>query len=428
MRSKLVWTLVVALLALAAPSLARADAVTDWNRVTGDTLLAVPGPAGGAPPALAINMAMVQGAVYDAVNSIERTHQPYLLGALSSPFASKDTAVAKASADVLTWILTTAPPFATKPVLLQRVADAYAAAVPAVPDAAQAAGIAAGTAAADAMIAARTNDGRFGPSQWTMATGIGYWEPLQPNGTSPLDSTPWVGGVTPFLITSSSQFRTDGPNALTSEAYATDFNEVKALGSATSTMRTQQQTADAAWWQSPGGGVLLWDPVARTLAERPLAEGGLDIDDSALLFAMLSLGTADSSISCWNDKYHYDFWRPWTAIRHADVDGNPATEADPSWAPLITAPYPEHPSGHLAQDGAMIPVLQSFFGDKVTFDVKSLANGRVRTFDRFSLALREIIDARIWAGLHFRTADVQSVVMARQIVHYMDKHYFQPAG
>jgi hypothetical protein len=129
---------------------------------------------------------------------------------------------------------------------------------------------------------------------------------------------------------------------------------------------------------------------------------------------MLNLSAADAAINCWNDKYYFDFWRPWAAIQRADEDGNPETEPDPSWMALLTAPYPEHPSGHLAHDGAHLRVLQMFFGtDDIGFDVTS---GRFpnepRHFDRFSDALGEIIEARIWAGLHFRTADVQAEISA----------------
>ena len=156
-------------------------------------------------------------------------------------------------------------------------------------------------------------------------------------------------------MTSSSQFRSDGPNALTSNQYAKDFNEVKALGGngtpgGTPSARTLEQTHNAMFWQSAGGPALLWNDVARDLVEDP--GYGVDIDDSALLFAMLNLSGADAAINCWNDKYHFDFWRPWQAIREAAGDGNRKTEPDTSWTALITAPYPDHASGHLCLDGA----------------------------------------------------------------------------
>jgi PAP2 superfamily len=223
-----------------------------------------------------------------------------------------------------------------------------------------------------------------------------------------LDPTPWVGGVRPFLMQSSFQFRTDGPNALTSDAYTDDFNEVKALGSVNSTVRTAEQTHIALFWQSTA--VATWNAVARNLAENPNYD--VDTADAARLFAMLNLTAADAAINCWNDKYYWDFWRPWTAIHQADRDGNPATEPDSSWTALLT-PYPEHPSGHLCFDGASLRVLQQFFGtDKIRFGVTSVRfPSETRYFDRFSDALQEIIDARIWAGLHFRTADEQGQIL-----------------
>ena len=404
----------------------QANEVTNWNRIAANTLVAFPPAAGGAAPALQINMAMTQGAVYDAVNAIDSTHRPYLLERRFDSRASKEAAASTAAYRVLYSLTSTAPAFLAQAGLLQTLQTEYDSSRKAIPDTPfKTAGIAAGNAAADAMLAARTNDGRFGTSPWVPNHDPGHWQPLlNPDGTQMLDTTPWVGGVKPFLIESSSQFRTDGPNALTSAAYAEDFNEVKALGSANSTTRTPEQTHIAIWWQSPS--TLAWNGVARNLVED--GNYGVDMVGSARLFAMLNLTAADAAINCWNDKYYWDFWRPWHAIREADRDGNPATEADPSWVALITAPYPEHPSGHMCLDGASIEVLQRFFRtDKVRFGVTSRQfGGETRYFDRFSEPLKEIVEARIWAGLHFRTADVQGAVLGRKVAHYMAKHYFQP--
>jgi hypothetical protein len=416
------------LVALAAPVGALANEVTHWNEIAMSTLLAFPPLAGGAPPAQQINMAMTQGAVYDAVNAIEPTHQPYILTTQFPATASKEAAVATAAYMVLSNIVQTVPesiPFPNRTALQDSLDAAYAASLDAIPDGeAKTQGIAAGTAAAGVMITARENDGRFGPSPWVPNYDPGHWQPLlNPDGTLQLDPTAWVANVQPFLIQSPSQFRTDGPNALTSAEYAQDFNEVKALGRFDSQTRTPERTHIALFWQSAGGHVRVWNEVARNLVD----QYATDFGDSALLFAMLNLSAADSAINCWNDKYYWDFWRPWTAIQRADEDGNPATEADPTWTALLTAPYPEHPSGHLAGDGAQLEVLQRFFGDRTGFDATSARfPGELRHFDRFSDALREIIDARMWAGLHFRTADVQAKILGRKVVHYMEKHYFQP--
>jgi hypothetical protein len=421
-----------AIVALAAPAAAQASEVTNWNQIATNTLVAFPGPGGGAPPALQINMAMIQGAVYDAVNAIEPRRRPYLLGTRFDPRASKDAAAATAAYSVLYSLVSTVPlsiPFPNKASLLMMLDTEYAQSLADIPDDFEAAGIAAGDAAADAMLAERQGDGRFGPSPWVPSYDLGHWQPLlNLDGTQMLDPTPWVGGVKPFLIKSSSQFRTDGPNALRSAAYAQDFNEVKALGSVNSTTRTTQQTHIALFWQSAGGPALLWNGVARNLVAD--ASYGVDMVDSALLFAMLNLSAADASINCWNDKYYWDFWRPWQGIHEAGSDRNPATAPDQSWTALLTAPYPEHPSGHMCLDGAHLEVLQMFFGtDKVRFGVTSSRfPTETRYFDRFSEPRKEIVKARVWAGLHFRTADVQGAVLGRKVAQYMAKHYFQPVG
>jgi hypothetical protein len=420
---------VTALALLAVPAVAQANEVTHWNKVATDTLVAFPAPAGGAAPALQLDMAMTQGAVYDAVNVIEPRHRPYLL---CTPFvrtASKDAAAATAAYRVLSNVVSTVPatiPFPNRTALLTSLADAYAAALAAVPDgASKDAGIAAGTAAANAMLAARTNDGRFGPSPWVSNTNPGHWQPLlNPDGSLQLDPTPWVANVKPFLLRSGSQFRTDGPRSLGSKSYADDVNEVMALGAVNSSVRTAEQTHNAIFWQAAGGPALLWNGAARGLAD----ERGLGMGDSALMYAMLNLASADAAINAWNDKYHWDFWRPWQAIHGADLDGNPATVADPTWAALITAPYPEHPSGHLSLDGAALEALRTFFGTKkLKLEVTSSRfPGETRTFTNVQQPLNEILNARIWAGLHFRTADEQGRALGRDVARYMAKHYFQP--
>jgi hypothetical protein len=432
MRPRRIWPAAIAALtavALAAPAVAQATEVTNWNRIATNTLVAFPGPAGGAPPALQINMAMTQGAVYDAVNAIERRHRPYLLRTRFHPKASRDAAAATAAYRVLSNIVATVPEtilFPNRASLLGSLATEYTTSLAAMPDTRwRSRGIAAGNAAAEAMIAAREGDGRFGPSPWVPNFDPGHWQPLlNADGTQMLDPTPWVGGVRPFLIRSSSQFRTKGPRELSSAAWARDFNEVKALGSVNSAARTLEQTHIALFWQSNVPPT--WNEVARNLAEDP--RYAVDLADSALLFAMLNLSAADAGINCWNDKYYWDFWRPWQAIHEADRDGNPATEPDGSWTALLTAPYPEHPSGHLCLDGASLGVLRMFFDtDKVRFGVTSTRfPGEIRSFDRFSDALDEITEARIWAGLHYRTADVQARKLGRKVARYMAKHYFQP--
>ena len=429
--------LVAALPAAAAPVVTATNPVTDWNLTAVNTLTTLPGPAGGAPPASQISMGMVQGAVYDAVNAITpKHHRPYLLKRRFAATASKDAAVATAAYMVLSNIVSTVPAsisFPTRASVLQSLASQYAASLSAIPDSPfKTQGVAAGNAAAEAMIAAREGDGRFGPSQWVPNSAPGHWQPLinPATGQPILDPTPWVGGVKPFLMQSSSQFRTAGPLALGSAAYAAEFNEVKALGSINSTVRTTTQTYIARWWQSTP--VASWNAVERDLIGRE----AVDIADSARLLAMANLSAADAGINCWNDKYYWDFWRPWNAIPRAAEDGNPATTAEAGWTALITAPYPDHPSGHNCNDGAHVGVLRMFFGDVIEggYQITSAStflaptDPKTRTFGSFSQALAEVIEARIWAGLHYRTGDVQGQQLGRNVVNYMAANYFQPVG
>jgi hypothetical protein len=381
-------------------------------------------------------MGMVQGAVYDAVNAITPKHsRPYLLKRRFGNTASDEAAVATAAYLVLKNIVETVPQsiaFPTRETLLASLASQYQAAKNAIPDSPfKNMGIAAGTAAAQAMIDARKDDGRFGPSLWVPNPNPGFWDPVAPNGTTAQDPTPWVGGVKPFLMQSSSQFRSAGPYALDSAAYAADVNEVKALGGdgvVTPSARTGTETYIAKWWQS--NPAASWNDVARQL----IARNHLDASDSARLLAMENLAAADAAINTWNDKYHFSFWRPFQAIRRAAQDGNPATTPDPTWTPLISAPYPDHGSGHLGLDGSHTAVLRMFFGDapaggyQITSSFVNPGGPAVRSFSGFDQALDELVKARIWAGLHFRNADVQGRQLGANIASFAAANYFQPVG
>ena len=434
----------VAVVALGAPpERQQPTEVLKWNRIAMSTLLvaptgAMPPAAGGAPPAAQIHLGMTQGAVYDAVNATEPKHyRPYLLKRRFSARASKDAAVATAAYEVLSSIVRGVPStisFPNRQALLDSLTAAYDDSLEAIGDSPfKRQGIAAGHAAAQAMIAAREGDGRYGPSQWRGAPNgdltqipVGHWSPVLPNGTVALDPTPWVGGVKPFLLESSSQFRSAGSLDLTSSQYAAEFNEVKSLGGdgvTTSTTRTPAQTHVALFWTGAGGP--FWSTTARDL----IGDHDIDLADSARLLAMMNLAGADAAINCWNDKYHLDFWRPWNAIARAGEDGNPATVAQAGWTPLRSAPYPDHPSGHMCVDGAHVGAMQSFFGtDEVELDVASFVTADTSHFDRLSEPLDEIEDARIWAGLHFRTPDEQGRLLGENVADYMADHYFQPVG
>jgi hypothetical protein len=429
-----VGALVVPLVGVSAAPPAGTDAseVSHWNQVAATTLIAIPGPDGGAPPAFQINMGMVQGAVYDAVNAIDKEHEPYLLKKRASAAASIDAAVATAAYDVLSQLVSTAPeraPFPGRSGLLSSLSTAYEASLDAIDDgAAKKQGIAIGHAAAKAMLQARADDGRFGPSQWVPNAGVGHWQPLlNASGAQILDPTPWVGGVEPFFMDSSSQFRSASPPALDTDQWAAEFNEVKDIGRATGSTRTDEQTYIARWWQSAPP--LSWNQVARQL----IARNNLDAADSARLLALQNLSGADAAINCWNDKYHFDFWRPWNAITTPLDDGNPDTMTDPTWTALVTAPYPEWTSGHNCLDGAHVAVLRQFFGDvpgsfEITSTFVDPGGPAVRTFDTFSQPLAELIEARIWAGLHFRSGDVAGQLLGGNIARYGIANYLHPVG
>jgi hypothetical protein len=411
-----------------------ASEVSHWNQVAATTLIAFPPPNGGAPPAFQVNMGIVAGAVYDAVNAIgPKTHRSYLLKQRAGAKASIDAGVATAAYDVLSALVSTAPDRALFPGragLLSTLASEYKASLNAINDGAfKKQGISVGHAAAKAMLDARVGDGRFGASQWDGSSGVGRWRPLinPTTGLPILDPTPWVGGVKPFFIQTSSQFRSVPPPALGSAQWAAEFNEVKSLGRFDSLTRTADQTYRARWWQSAPG--LSWNEVARQL----IARNHLDAADAARLLALQNMSGADAAINCWNDKYHFDFWRPWNAITTTLDDGNTGTETDPTWTALITAPYPEWTSGHNCLDAAQTTVLRLFFGDapgsfQITSTFVNPGGPAVRSFDTFSQPLAELIEARIWAGLHYRSADVAGQVLGGNVARYGIANYFQPVG
>ena len=396
----------VAAVALAAPGLARADTVTEWNLNASMAFAAQP-PQQSMP-----HFAMVQGAVYDAVNAIDGGYEGYLLTArVGSPFDSKEAAAATAAYRVLLSL-----PGAQKPVLDAQYAASLAGIADGVP---KTRGIAVGEAAAAAMIAARTADGRYGPPGFPLdPPGPGVWEPTLPAFVN--DPNAWLRNVKPFLVESSSQFRSAGPDPLTSNRYARDFDEVKLVGSLTSTVRTADQTHAARYWaENPPG---TWSRIFRTLS----AQQGLSLAENARLYAELYMSGADALITVWDDKGHYRFWRPITAIRRADTDGNPLTDKDEAWLPLIpTPPYTEHSSGHAGLSGSFVATLQDFFGTDRIGWTDTNNGGLTRSFDRFSQAIEEIENARVWSGIHFRNADEQGARIGRQVAGWRERHYFK---
>ena len=416
--------------ALAASAVARANEVTKWNEIAVSTVNAQP-PITSAPNAGAIFVAMVQGAVYGAVNAVDRHGKPYLINR-SFPKASADAAAATAAYKVLSTLFPSGA-----------LDTAYAESLAGIPSGkSKAQGVEVGTMAADLMLA-EGHDGRTVIGCTFGSGSIGEWQPLAGPGGAPLcDPTPWVANAKPFLLDSPSQFRTAGPFPVGSPEYAADFKEVKELGAVDSTKRTSEQTHAAVFWQT--------NPAANYngLARRFVDQFSLGLSESARLFALLDLSAADAIINAWNDKYHYNFWRPITAIHRAD-DGNPATVPDPSWTPLfnpllpeaiggigplITPPYPEHPSGATTYASASMHAFESFFGTDEMSTPFYLTSSRFpldptqprerRFFTRFSDVTNEILEARIWAGIHFRNADVQAANLGREVEQYVHTHQF----
>jgi hypothetical protein len=395
-----------AFLALVAP--ARADVVTDWNGYAATALGATAGQTG---PVSVLHLAMVHGAMYDAVNAIDRRYQPYLRAPRARRSYSRNAAAATAAYRVLSALLP-----AQQPAL-----DAlYATSLASVPQGrAREGGITVGAATAARMLAARENDGRFASFRFPVGTAPGEWQPTPPAMIN--DPNAWVGKVKPFLLRKSARLRARGPNPLTSARYAAEFNEVKTIGSLNSTVRTADQTDAARFW---AGGFAPWIVATRQLS----VDRGLGVADNSRLFAMLYLTAADAGIRCWDQKARWLFWRPITAIRAAETDGNPATEPDPTWTSLIPAPpYPDHPSGLLCFNGSIAQTLRQFFGtNRIAFSVTSANSGTTRSYTRLSQATREAINARVWSGIHFRKADRQGARIGKQVARYCAKHYFHP--
>jgi hypothetical protein len=309
---------IVAAIALAVPGVASANEVTKSNEIAINTVNAQP-PISSAPPAASIFVAMVHCAVYGAVNAVDRHGRPYLVER-SFPKGSADAAAATAAFQVLDAL------FPAQHTALQAAYDDSLSAIPA--GDARATGIEVGALAAEAMLA-EGHDGRV-VIGCAFGSGLpGAWQPLAgPTGAPLCDPSSWVANARPFELKSPSQFRTAGPLPLTSAAWAADFNEVKELGSMNSVRRTDFQSHAAAFWQSSP--TVNYNAIARRFADQL----SLDVSDSARLFAMLNLTAADALINTWNDKYHYRFWRPITAIRHPD-DANPATLTDADWTPYF---------------------------------------------------------------------------------------------
>ena len=406
------------------------DMVLDWNAhavaAIGNGLTATPPGLGQPPPLAPIHLAMVHGAIYDAVNAIDGGYEPYLDGLPSAPsWASKAAAVATAAHHVLVAL----PPGSAA--MTASVNLLYSDSLAEIdPGPAKDAGIAIGAAAAAAMIAERADDGRFGTLAFTVGDDVGEWRLVAPLSNNVFA---WIAEVDPFTLNDPGQFRTKRPLNVRSRGYAREFDEVKALGAQEGSTRTPAQTSLAGFVSS---NPLPW--MNRGLREVAVGRG-LSLTEQAQLFARTSISAADSAIGCWDNKVRWSNWRPQTAIELAADDGNRWTTAQPGWRSLISTPgYPDVPSGFNCITAGIWHAAREYFGtDNVSFQLTSPGvpagpgvvvpiPGSTRSYTRFSGVVADAIEGRMLNGLHFRHANVQGAWLGKKVAGWVDKHYFEP--
>jgi hypothetical protein len=415
--------LIATLLVPTAPAIAAEpdDMVLQWNAnaivAIGNAPTATPPGLGQPPPLQLIQLAIVQGAVYDAVNAIDKSHTPFLGGLAAPGSASQAAAAATAAHHALVGLTP-----ATLPQVVASLDAQYAASLASIPDSqAKTDGIAVGAAAAAAMLADRTGDGRFGSRAFIPGTEPGEWRLVPPLNANVFA---WVSDVRPFTLKSARQFRTEGPPDLSSAQYAAEYNEVKAVGKATGSTRTPDEALLAAFVSTNPVPILY-----RALREIAVARG-LSTAEQARLLAMTSVSSADAVIGCWESKVHWNFWRPLTAIQNGADDGNAATAADPTWTSLVPAPgYPDNPSGYNCVAASTMHAARLFFGtDRISFTLHNGASTPPtdRDYDRLTDVIDDAIDGRVLIGLHFRSADVQGAWLGKKVAQWVDKHEFAP--
>jgi hypothetical protein len=393
--------------AMSTATTAQGNAVTDWNEIAANATRA----AYTSTSALVLD-AIVEAAVYDAVIAIDGGSEPFVTSPAVPRPASTAAAVAAAAHDVLV---------ARVPGQATSIDAQYAAYLAGIPDGpAKDNGITVGQEVAQAILAWRTGDGfENDPPYVQPPSGPGVFEPVA--ATKPLEIR--LTQVRPLTYSSNSAFRPDGPNSLTSAEYAEDFNEVKAYGRLDSSVRTPEQTDIARFWTEAGA-----SQAPRTLRTLAIAKG-LDIAETARMLALVHVAGADAALACFDAKYHYFFWRPIHAIQRADTDGNSATDPDPTWKPLLTVNHPEYPSSHGCFTTAMTETLAAFFGtDRVASTVSSTVTGTTRSYDSFKDLAKEVYDARVWGGLHFRNSNMEGAWIGKKVAHYVVTNFFQPAG
>jgi hypothetical protein len=383
-----------------------ADEVTYWN----DVALGILKDSAASPPRAGRDMAIVQAAVYDALNAIDRTHDPLFYQPSVSGPASRESAVAAAAHQALVGLH---PDYAPQ---LNDTFDNRLAAIPAGP--ARDSGVALGQVVANNMLALRASDGWDSDFIYEGSTQPGQWRPTPPEYLSGV--APHWGNVTPFHISSSDDFLPGPPPAMTSPEYTRAFQEVKLHGAADSRMRRPDQTQIALFWDDPPG--VTASPVGKmNLIGRTLGEQqGNTLAENARMLALLNIALADAGIVAWDAKYTYHLWRPEDAIHLADADGNPATRADPDWTPLLPSPaFPEYSSGHSTFGGAMAETLILFFNtDDIAFEIEAgfgVLPGVTRSFESISDAAFENGLSRIYGGIHFQFANIAGLESGQAI-------------
>ena len=399
-------TLLVVATSLLASSIVQADVVTDWNvKASAIVVEAKLGP----PPANRV-LAIVHTAVYEAVNAITRRYPASGLNLAAAPEASIDAAVAAANHATL-----------SKCVPLQQAAidTAYHAALARIADGpAKTAGLAVGEKAAAAILAVRTEDGAATGETYRPHTTPGVYVPTA------IPAVPHWPQRTPWLLTSSAQFRPGPPPPLTSAVWARDYNEIKELGGKHSTRRTPEQTAIARFWEATLPPI--YHGIVRSVATVP----GREVTQNARLFMVVTQATDDALIAVLDAKYHYNFWRPVTAIRNGDIDGNDTTERAPSWTPFINTPmHPEYPCAHCIVSATVGTVLQAEIdtGPMPTLTTTSVtANGAARSWTTTDDFIQEVAQARIYDGVHYRTSTEVGTAMGKQIGALAVAKYLQP--
>jgi PAP2 superfamily len=401
-----VMALLVAAVALGAPGVAKADTVTDWNR----TMIAGLEAAKLPPPPSARIGAIVQASVFDAVNGIERRYTPYHVTAEAPRGASRDAAAASAAYTALVALIPS-----QKSLFDEQLAATMAEISddPADPGQSVLRGLDWGKTVASDILAWRAGDGINAVlPPYVGGTSPGDWQPTPPLFGPPLFRQ--FATMTPFAMTSPSQFLPTGPPSLTSARYAQDLSEVQALGSVSSTIRTSEQTQTAVFWQvdTPAA---MWNRVADDLA----AANDTTLTQNARLLALANIALADATIGIWNAKNTYNFWRPVTAIR---------ATSDPGWTPLLATPaFQEYPSAHSGVSNAFVSALASFYGNDTSFTVTSAGlPGVERDFMSFSSAVQQVEDARIYAGFHFRFSCIDGATLGARVGDYVTQTLMQP--